>query len=209
MRMLNATIPGCKAIAIKEVTGRHLYNLLLVPLLFVTIPGLTSCYQYAAPAAVAQPAPAVQKTPSVQVYFYPKMGQTVEQQDRDRYECYHWAMDQTGFDPGAPSIPAEHRITVVPVPPPGHDTAVGAVTGAAIGAIAAGPRHAGNGALIGAAAGALAGAVSDTARQEQAKQMEDAHNKQNQDKSAQLERKALDFRRAMAACLEGRGYTTR
>lgn len=33
------------------------------------------------------------------VYVYPREGQSPEQQDRDRYECHRWAVDQTGFDP--------------------------------------------------------------------------------------------------------------
>jgi hypothetical protein len=34
-----------------------------------------------------------------QFYVYPKKGQSVEQQDKDRYECHRWAVSQTGFDP--------------------------------------------------------------------------------------------------------------
>ena len=210
MLILNTMIPDRQSKAIKHVTGQRLLGMGLTFLLFVALLGLVSCYYQAPSKAVYRPAPeAAVKAPPVQVYFYPKTGQTPEQQDRDRYECYNWAMKQTGFDPSSPSIPPEHRVTVVPVPPPGHDTAVGAVAGAAIGALASGPRHAPGGALIGAAAGALAGAVSDTARQEQAKQLEGAYARQDQTQNAQLERKALEFRRAMSACLEGRGYSIR
>jgi len=35
------------------------------------------------------------------VFVYPKQGQTDEQRDRDRYDCYLWAVDQTHFDPSA------------------------------------------------------------------------------------------------------------
>jgi hypothetical protein len=175
-------------------------------LLFVSILGLASCYRHASPTAMAQPEPVV-KAPPVQVFFYPKMGQTSAQQDRDRFECYHWAVKQTGFDPVLPSIEPRYRVTVVPVPPPGHDTFIGAVSGAAVGAMAAGPHRTAEGALIGAAAGALAGAVSDTARQEQAKQVEETYTKQDRAHRVQIERQAQEFRRAMAACLEGRGYS--
>jgi hypothetical protein len=34
-----------------------------------------------------------------ELYTYPKNGQTVEQQEQDRYECHRWASDQSGFDP--------------------------------------------------------------------------------------------------------------
>jgi hypothetical protein len=36
-----------------------------------------------------------------ELYVYPKSGQSDEQRDRDRYECYTWAVDQTGYDPSA------------------------------------------------------------------------------------------------------------
>jgi hypothetical protein len=182
-------------------------------LLFAMILEIISCYVPPSGTPISGPvAPSrvmeVQPPPA-QVYFYPKSGQTPAQMDRDRYECFNWAVKQTGFDPGSSSVPPEHRVTVVPVPPPGRDTAVGAVAGAAVGALAAGPRHAGGGALIGAAAGALAGAASDAARQEQARQLEAAYNRQNQALDAQLEKDALAFRRAMSACLEGRGYSVK
>ena len=34
-----------------------------------------------------------------EVFVYPKNGQNAEQQSKDRYECYRWAADQSGFDP--------------------------------------------------------------------------------------------------------------
>jgi hypothetical protein len=142
-----------------------------------------------------------------QVYFYPKSGQTTQQQSRDHYECYNWAMDQTGFDPSASSIPTEQRVRVVPMPPPGHDTVVMSIAGAVLGALIAGPRHAVGGALIGGASGAAVGAASDISRQESARQMEEAYANHNQARDLHYERKALDFRRAMSACLEGRGYS--
>jgi outer membrane lipoprotein SlyB len=148
-------------------------------------------------------------TAITQVYFYPVKGQSTQQQSRDHYECYNWAMNQTGFDPSVSSIVPEQRVRVVPMPPPGHDTVALSIAGAVLGALIAGPRHAGGGALIGAAGGAMAGAVSDVSRQEAARQMEEAYAKHNEARDVQKERKALDFRRAMTACLEGRGYTVK
>jgi hypothetical protein len=144
-----------------------------------------------------------------QVYFYPQKGQSAEQQSRDQYECYNWAIKQTGFDPGSTSLPAEKRIKVVPMPPPGHDTATLAIVGAVLGALIAGPRHAAGGALIGGAGGALAGAASDVSRQESARQMEEAYYQRDQSLNSNLDTQALDFRRAMGACLEGRGYSVK
>jgi hypothetical protein len=34
-----------------------------------------------------------------QMIVYPASGQSEEQTDQDRYECYRWAMSATGFDP--------------------------------------------------------------------------------------------------------------
>lgn len=38
-----------------------------------------------------------------ELFVYPAQGQTEEQRDRDMYECYLWASEQTGFDPSAGS----------------------------------------------------------------------------------------------------------
>jgi len=181
-------------------------------LLVLTVSGLTSCY-YGPYSTVSQPVPEVNgdrsSLPLTQVYFYPKAGQTAEQQSRDHYECYNWAVKMTGFDPGQSAIPRNQRVSVVPMPPPGYDTATMAIAGAVLGALIGGPRHAAGGALIGATGGAFAGAASDVARQESARQMEEAYNAQNRVRDAQLVGQAARFRRAMSACMEGRGYTVR
>jgi hypothetical protein len=179
-------------------------------LLFLAVFMLTACYP--APIrevsrSMPEDTSASQRAALTQVYFYPKTGQTAKQQSRDHYECYNWAMDQTGFDPSASSIPTEQRVRVVPMPPPGHDTIVMSIAGAVLGALIAGPRHAAQGALIGGASGAAVGATSDISRQESARQLEEAYANRNQARDLRYERKALDFRRAMSACLEGRGYS--
>ena len=170
---------------------------------------LSSCYYYPPQQVVTQPAPDQNLTAITQVYFYPNKGQSTEQQSRDHYACYNWAVDQTGFDPSTSSIIPEQRVRVVPMPPPGHDTIAMSIAGAVLGALIAGPRHAGGGALIGATSGAIAGAASDVSREESARQMEEAYANSNQARDVHKEKKALDFRRAMSACLEGRGYTVK
>jgi len=170
---------------------------------------LSSCYYPTQQMVVTQPAQDQNITAITQVYFYPNKGQSTQQQSRDHYACYNWAADQTGFDPSVSSIVPEQRVRIVPMPPPGHDTVVMSIAGAVLGALIAGPRHAGEGALIGAASGAVVGASSDISREELARQMEEAYQNHNQARDLRKERKALDFRRAMSACLEGRGYTVR
>jgi len=173
---------------------------------------LAACYP-ATYRPVEQPMPresaAPQRPPSTQVFFFPQRGQSNEQQSRDHYECYNWAIQQTGFDPGESAIPTDQRVQVVPMPPPGHDTAVLAVAGAVLGALLGGPRHAAGGAIIGATGGVIAGAASDTARQEEAQRLNEYYATQHRISDAQLEAKAANFRRAMSACLEGRGYSVR
>ena len=171
---------------------------------------LSSCYYYPNEQVVTQPARNQQNSAAVtQIYFYPTKGQSTEQQSRDHYACYNWAVDQTGFDPSVSSIVPEQRVRVVPMPPPGHDTVIMSIAGAVLGALIAGPRHAGGGALMGAAGGAMAGAVSDASRAESARQMEEAYQNRNQARDLHKEKMALHFRRAMSACMEGRGYTVK
>jgi hypothetical protein len=168
---------------------------------------LSSCYPPA--QVVTQPANDQNMTAVTQVYFYPNQGQSTEQQSRDHYECYNWAVDQTGLDPSTSSIAPEQRVRIVPMPPPGQNTIAMSIAGAVLGALIAGPRNAGAGALIGAAGGAMAGAATDISREESARQMEEAYNNRNQARDVHKEKKALEFRRAMSACLEGRGYTVK
>jgi hypothetical protein len=150
---------------------------------------------------VAPPAPPPAVDPNV--YVYPTQGQSPQQLDRDRYECNAWAVQQTGFDPSQASLPARQRVRVVSGPPPGSGVAAGAVTGAVIGAAVSNPWQAGRGALVGAIAGAVIGGVSDAAREEHAAQVEAS---MNTEASAYQSQRVGDYKRAISACLEARGY---
>jgi hypothetical protein len=147
--------------------------------------------------------------PSTQVYFYPNHGQSAAQQDRDRYECYLWAKKQTGFDPSSTQLAPHQRVEVWPMPPTGYDIAVGAATGAVLGAVVSPPNKTAEGVAVGAITGAVIGAASDAARQEQAERIQQSYDQRDAQRIAQLERQASSYRRAMAACLQGRGYTVR
>jgi hypothetical protein len=200
------------SITIFKVWPLHVRKICRPFFLVLAVFGLAACYYPGPQRVVVRSLPdrvaTAEITPVTPVYFYPKTGQTPEQQDRDRYECYNWAVGQTGFDPSTASLPPEQRVTVTPVPAPGHDTAVLGVGGAVLGALIGGPRHALGGALIGGATGAIAGAASDSARQESARQAEAAYNaRYNQGREGQWAGKVKEFRRAMSACLEGRGYS--
>ena len=157
------------------------------------------------PATVAPPPPP--PVPDTTVYFYPLHGQTADQQDRDKYECNSWAVQQSGFDPSAPHSPPHLRVAVVPGPPPGSGVAAGAFTGAVLGAAVSRPWEAGQGALIGGLLGAAVGGIAESAAAEQRRQQAAAYASGTQE--AALEQSARNYRRAMSACLEGRGYNVR
>ena len=133
-----------------------------------------------------------------QPVVYPAKGQSEAQQRRDEGECQGWAKRSTGIDPVALSsqpVPQESG----PATGGGErvrGAARGALGGAAIGAIAG---DAGRGAGIGAVAGTMLGGRE--ARQNQAGRNQQAYN-QRQDQMN-------TFYRAYAACMDGRGYTTR
>lgn len=166
---------------------------------------LSAC---APPAYTVQAQPVTNPPiPSTHLYFYPKHGQSKEQQDRDRYECYLWAVKQSGFDPGQAQLAPHQRIEVTPVAPPGANTAAGAVGGAVVGSLLAPPRQAGQGLVFGAITGAMLGAASEAAQQQQAQQLQQQYNAQEARRYAAIDQQARNYKRAMTACLEGRGYT--
>jgi hypothetical protein len=140
-----------------------------------------------------------------QIYVYPNAGQSEGQLDRDRYECHVWAVKQSGFDPSQSQPGYNQRIVVSAGPPPGTNTVGGAVTGAIIGAAVSRPRNAGGGAVIGALAGAAIGASADNANEQRTERIQQRYDQ----RYARVEQRAGDYRRAIGACLEGRGYTVK
>jgi len=143
------------------------------------------------------------------LYVYPTKGQTEKQLDRDRYECHNWAVAQSHYNPSDTHLAPHQQVRVVEMPPPGRDTAVGAMTGAVIGSSVAGPRDSGTGAVAGAIVGAMIGASSEAARNKEAMGANSRMSADAQAERARLERQAADYRRAISACLEGRGYTVK
>src|ERR1700724_3774400 len=117
------------------------------------------------PRPYTVPAPAPQR-----VFVYPANGQSAEQNDRDRYECHVWAVQETGVDPSRADASPYERVVVQPANPPGSGTVAGAIGGAIIGSIIAGPRNAGAGLVLGGATGAIVGSAADANAQAQAQQ---------------------------------------
>lgn len=120
---------------------------------------------------------------AAQPYIYPSKGQSDEQMEKDKYQCYSWAKKQSGFDPMQQQAAPEGGSVV-------GGAARGAAGGAIIGAIAG---DAGKGAAIGAGAGAVGRGMSNR-RQERTHQEQAAHADS-------------EYNRAYGACLRGRGYS--
>lgn len=160
-----------------------------------------------AQAVSAQTAPAIPDTSKMtynqisqglKLYVYPAKGQTQQKQKEDEFECYKWAIEQSGIDPL--NLPKVEAAPVQSGPTGGAvvGAAKGAAAGAAIGAITG---DAGQGAAVGAAAGAMAGRRAG--KQAQAQQ-----NQQSQAAAAAAEQEMKDsFVKAFSVCLEGKGYT--
>ena len=133
------------------------------------------------------------------LFLFPTNEQSQQQQKVDEFDCYKWAMEQTGIDPlNLPKIEVE-----VQSGPSGgavKGAARGAAGGAAIGAIAG---DAGQGAAIGATAGAVRGR-----RQGQQAQAQQNQQAQAGADAAEAETKNT-FKKAFSACIEGKGYTVK
>jgi hypothetical protein len=134
---------------------------------------------------------------SLGLFVFPSKNQSQGKQKQDEFECYKWAMDQSGIDPQ--NIP-EIEVTESTGPTGGAvvGAAKGAAAGAAIGAIAG---DTGKGAAIGATAGAIRGRRAG--QQMQAQQNQQA----NANASAQEKAMLDNFKKAFSVCIEGKGYT--
>jgi predicted lipid-binding transport protein (Tim44 family) len=139
-----------------------------------------------------------------ELMIYPAQGQSEQQQEKDKFECYGFAKSQSGFDPMAPP-------TASTAPPPaeapqggaGRGAVKGGLGGALVGAIAGDTKK-------GAAIGAVGGGLLGGARSSEQRRRED-HNRQQweQREAQQYSQNRNNYNRAYAACLEGRGYTVR
>ncbi len=137
--------------------------------------------------------------------IYPAKGQSAEQMDHDKYECYTWGKQQSGFDPMAPpttetAAPQQQAQTSSPV----KGAARGAVVGVTVGAITNNSKS--RSAAAGAAAGGLVGGMK---KRDQAKQQQQAEQEWAQKETANYTQKREGYNKAFSACLEGKGYTVK
>ena len=215
--MQDATYPPTRSVPFNVTTPFSSSAALVMGMAFLALLALSACADTTAarrgppPRARTAPPPELAPRPPVttQVYVYPTAGQSSERLSRDRYECYLWGVKQSGFDPSQTSLAPHQRVEVVAMPPSGTDTAAGAITGAVIGAVIAGPHDAAAGAVGGAILGGAAGAASDAQREARATQIQNRYDQRDAARMAQLEDQASNYRRALTACLEGRGYTVK
>jgi hypothetical protein len=138
------------------------------------------------------------------LYIYPAKGQDKNKQDEDRFDCHSWAVSQTGFDPSNPQAVTPISSGNQQYRPSQPHVLRGGARGAALGAVGGAiAGDAGKGAAAGAAMGGLAGGFRrrDERRQQASQQQANAQSAQQNQR--------MSYNRAMAACLEGRGYTVK
>jgi hypothetical protein len=136
---------------------------------------------------------------------YPAKGQTNDVQVRDEQVCYVWAKDKTGIDPTALAV---NKDSAAQAGKSAADSAAGkagvrgaargAAGGAVVGAIAG---DAGKGAAIGAVVGGAQGRKKKKEAGKAAEQQAVASA------GTATNQQADTFKKAMSACLDGKGYT--
>ncbi|MFN8651917.1 MAG: hypothetical protein U0133_08470 [Gemmatimonadales bacterium] len=134
---------------------------------------------------------------------FPAKNQAPEQQAQDEQACYAWAQQQVDPLATAPNADSAAKAGRARADSAQQGAALkgaagGVAGGALIGAVAG---DAGDGAKIGAMAGALRGRRAKRASEEQAEQRARA------EAAAAGNQQANTFRKAMVACLQGKGYS--
>ncbi|MBW1742397.1 MAG: hypothetical protein JRJ47_03065 [Deltaproteobacteria bacterium] len=139
-----------------------------------------------------------------ELIVYPAEGQSKEQMEKDKFECYTWAKEQTGFDPMAmPTATEAPPEPEAPVSGTRRTAVRGAAAGAAIGSLSG---DMGKGAAIGAGAGAVAGR---SRQRRQAAEQQQAEQQWADGQTTQYTQRRSEYNRAYGACLEGKGYNVK
>jgi len=141
-----------------------------------------------------------------ELIVFPAKGQSQEQMEKDKFECYGWAKQQTGFDPiqsqpSAQAAPAQSQS-------PQGERIKGAARGAAVGAVVGKIANddAGKGAAAGAAGGVMVGGMKTRQQRRQGAQQQQQASQQQQ---ATYDDARNTYNRAFGACMEGKGYTVK
>jgi hypothetical protein len=140
---------------------------------------------------------------------YPAKGQSNEQTEKDKFECYGWAKGQSGFD--AMQMPTASS----PAPSKGDKSVAGGVVGGGVlggvgGAVIGGIASGKSGAKKGAAIGGLSGGALGGMRSHSQNQKADRKREQwEREQTNQYLQQRNAYNRSYAACLEGRGYSVK
>ena len=131
---------------------------------------------------------------------YPQKGQSNQQMEKDKFECYGWSKNKTGFDPMATP-------TASTPPPSNEQKSGGVVRGAAVGAVAgsifgSSSKNTRNSAYAGAAIGGVR-----QRRQNQQTAQDRAQWEQNE--ANRYANARNEYNRAFSACMSGRGYSVK
>jgi len=138
---------------------------------------------------------------------YPAQGQSEDQMEKDKYQCYSWAKNQTGFDPmKTPTTTSASPAKEKEVWGAGKTGVAGGATGAVVGGLTRGRKGAVRGGLIGAGTGALIGGVRSSNQRNREKQKRKEWERIETNNYA---RARNEYNRAFGACMEGRGYSVK
>ena len=134
---------------------------------------------------------------------FPAKGQSQDQMEKDKFSCYQWAKNETGFDP--------MQTPTASAPPPQQQAgrggalkgaAVGAGAGAAIKKDGSRSKGAGTGAVVG-------GVVGGAAQSRQMRKDQQARQQWEQEQANEYAQKRNTYNRAFGACMESKGYTVK
>lgn len=136
-------------------------------------------------------------------FVFPAKGQSQDQIERDKFSCYQWAKNQSGFDPMQPP-PAS-------APPPQssagiNDTFKGAALGAGAGALFKRKGSRSKGAMTGALIGGVLGGIMESDKRRRHERNRQQYEMQRANAYAAQRN---SYNRAYTACLEGKGYTVK
>jgi hypothetical protein len=148
---------------------------------------------------------------SLEVYVFPKAGQTAEQQSKDEAACYDWAVGNSGIDPfetqkqGAQQQQQAQQQAQQAQQSTRGSGARGALGGAAAGALIGeiADDDAGKGAAYGAAIGGIAARRRAHRESAAAQQQAQAQSASAQQATAE---QLGNFKKAFSVCLEAKDY---
>ena len=130
---------------------------------------------------------------------FPAGGQSSEQMEQDKFQCYGWAKNESGFDPMVTP-------TATTAPPQQQAKKGGAGRGLLRGAALGGIIDGSDGAKTGAAAGLLVGGMRS---RDQQKNQAQQQAQWEQEQMAIYNKGRSTYNRAYSACLESKDYTVR